>query len=126
MHGMRHEDLTERIIGAAIQVHRLVGPGLLESAYELCLDYELRKRGIPFVRQLQIPLVYESLTIDGAYRVDFIVEGKVVVEVKSIAAFARIHTAQLITYLRMTGCEVGLLINFNVPLLPDGIKRVVL
>ena len=116
--------ITHKIIGAAIKVHRRLGPGLLESVYETCLELELRNFGLQFVRQAPIAVNYDGVIIDCGYRADFIVEKQVMVELKSIAAFAPIHLAQLITYLKLSRCKCGLLINFNVGRLPDGIKRV--
>ncbi len=116
--------ITERIIGAAIAVHRELGPGLLESAYEACLSYEMKKRGLSFEQQKPLPVVYDEVRIDCAYRLDFIVEGEVVVELKSVERLTHVHEAQLLSYLRLLGKEVGLLINFNVKWLPDeGIRR---
>jgi len=117
--------VTRPIIGAAIEVHRALGPGLLESVYQPCLQFELTAKKLRFVVQRSIPIVYKGAPIGGSYRIDLVVEDLVVVEVKSVAALAPIHEAQLLTYLRLTGCPVGLLINFNVPLLVDGVQRVV-
>jgi GxxExxY protein len=122
---MECEDITRPVIGAAMKVHRIVGPGALESAYQLCLGYELSKCGLAFEAQVRHALVYDTMIIDAAYRLDFVVEKKVILEIKSVHRLERVHTAQMITYLTMTGCPVGLLINFNVAYLPDGIKRVV-
>ena len=121
----RLNTLTEKIIGAAIAVHHEIGPGLLETAYEACLAYELMDRGIFFVRQKPLPLVYRGVEMDCAYRVDLLVEDAVVVEVKALERIGRLHEAQLRSYLRLSGCKVGLLLNFNVKWLQDGIKRVV-
>lgn len=121
-----HEDLTERIIGAAIEVHRALGPGLLESAYEECLCYELDDQGLTCQRQVALPVVYKDAKLDCGYRIDVVVEDKVVVELKSVDALERIHEAQLLTYLRLSAKRVGLLINFNVPALKDGVIRRVL
>ncbi len=118
-----HEQLTERIIGAAIEVHRALGPGLLESAYEACLCHELSKQGIAFQRQAEMPVVYDGERIDCGYRLDLVVEGSVIEELKSVEELSPIHEAQLLTYLRLSGLKVGLLINFNVNLLKDGVKR---
>ena len=115
---------TARIIGAAITIHRSLGPGLLESAYQACLEYELTRTRVNFKRQVAVPLNYEGVYIDCGYRLDLIVENQVVVEVKSIEAFAKIHYAQVITYLRLTQCPVGLLLNFNVPSMREGIRRI--
>jgi GxxExxY protein len=118
--------LTDRIIGAAVEVHRVLGPGLLESAYESCLALELIKRGFTIERQKALPLVYKGVRVGTGYRVDLIVEGEVVVEVKSIEKFEPVHVAQILSYLHLTGCKVGLLLNFNVKWLIDkGIRRVV-
>lgn len=118
--------LTREIIGGAIVVHRALGPGLLESTYETCLAIELGKRGVAFDRQVAMGLSYEGVTVDAAFRVDLLVEGRVVVELKSVAEIAALHVAQLLTYLRASGCNVGLLINFNVPMLKNGVRRIVL
>jgi GxxExxY protein len=118
--------ITSRIIGAAIEVHRRLGPGLLESAYEECLARELLLRKIRFERQRPLPLEYKGIRLQCGYRVDLLVEWLVVIEVKSIDAIAPIHEAQLLTYLRLGGWEVGLLINFNVVLLKNGICRRIL
>jgi GxxExxY protein len=115
--------ITEAIIGGAIQVHRVLGPGLLESAYEACLAFELKKRGLRIEQQKPLPLVYDQVKLDCGYRIDLVVEGAVVVEVKSVDAVAPIHEAQVISYLKPSGCKVGLLINFNVLQLKDGIRR---
>jgi GxxExxY protein len=121
----RLNGITQAIIGAAIQVHRVLGPGLLESAYEACLAFELKKRGLSVEQQKPLPLIYEQVKLDCGYRIDLLVEGVVVVEVKSIDAPAPIHEAQVMSYLKLSGCNVALLINFNVPLLKDGIRRFV-
>jgi len=115
--------ITEIIIGAAIQVHRTLGPGLLESAYESYLAYELRKRGLAVEQQKAVPLVYEEVKLDCGYRMDLLVEHSIVVEVKSVEALAPIHDAQTLSYLRLSGSRLALLINFNVLVLRDGIRR---
>ena len=120
------ERVTEEIIGAAIRVHDQLGPGLLESAYEACLSHELVKRGLAIQRQVAVPLVYDGLCLDSGFRIDLLVEGEVVVELKSIDKILSIHQAQLLTYLRLARKKVGLLINFNVCRLTDGIMRRVL
>ena len=119
-------DLSSAIIGAAIEVHRTLGPGLLESAYEQCLAQELSLREIPFERQKPLPVYYQGTQLDCGYRLDFLVAGIVVVEVKAIDALLPIHQAQLLSYLKLGGWKLGLLINFHVPLLREGIKRLVL
>ncbi len=122
----RRDPLTERIIAFAIEVHRALGPGLLESAYEECLDHELSVAGIPYERQVPLPVVYKQVRLDIAYRMDFVVEKRLVLELKTVDKLAAIHDAQLLTYLRLSGYPVGLLMNFNVPVLKDGLKRIVL
>lgn len=123
---MQENELSKLIIGAAIEVHRHLGPGLLESTYEHCLAHELVLRGIPFERQKALPLVYKGIELETGFRVDFLVGGLVIVELKAVEALNEVHEAQVLTYLRLSGCKLGLLINFNVPLLKDGIKRLVL
>ncbi|MBZ5704049.1 MAG: GxxExxY protein [Acidobacteriia bacterium] len=120
------EQLTEAIIGAAIEVHRELGPGLLESAYEECFCHELHLRGLTFQRQIELPVSYKGLKFDCGYRLDVIVDDAVIVELKSIEHILPIHHAQLLTYLRLAGKKVGLLINFNVSVLKNGIVRRVL
>ena len=119
-------EITGAIIGAAIEVHRQLGPGLLESAYLECLSRELVQRGIPFERQKPLPLEYKGVRLECGYRLDLLVAGCVVVEIKSLEALAPVHDAQLLTYLRLGGWRVGLLINFNVAVLKNGIHRKVL
>jgi len=115
--------LTEQIIGASIEVHKVLGPGLLESAYEECLCHELKIRSINFERQYPLPVVYKAVQLDCGYRIDLLVAKKVVVEIKAISKIEPIHEAQLITYLKLGGWKLGLLINFNAPVLKDGIRR---
>ncbi|MEI8189164.1 MAG: GxxExxY protein [candidate division NC10 bacterium] len=122
---MRANELTETIIGAAIEVHKALGPGLLESAYEECLAHELRLREIAFERQRALPAVYKGIHLDCGYRLDFLVEQSVVVELKAVEILLPIHEAQMLTYLKLGRWSVGLLINFNVPVLRRGIKRMV-
>lgn len=117
--------LTETIIGAAIEVHKELGPGLLESAYEACLVYELMERGLKVEKQKELPVVYHGVRIDCGYRLDILVEDIVIVELKAIETLARIHDAQVISYLKLSGKHVGLLINFNVLQLVKGLKRIV-
>ena len=118
--------LTELIIGAAQEVHRELGPGLLEQSYEACLTLELLHRGLSIERQKRLPLVYKNQRLDCGFRIDLLVEESVVVEVKAIERFERVHVAQVMSYLKFTDCRVGLLLNFNVALLArDGLKRVV-
>ena len=122
---MEINKITEAIIGASIEVHRIMGPGLLESVYEKCLCQELRLRKIPFKRQLLVPVTYEDLHLDSGFRLDLLVNNEVVVELKSVDCLLPIHKAQLLTYLKLGGWKIGLLINFNVSLLKNGIQRVV-
>jgi GxxExxY protein len=117
------EQISEKIIGAAIAVHSALGPGLLESTYEACLAHELRKRGLAFERQLQLPVHYDNQLIDCGYRIDLLVEGEVIVELKAVDKVHPIHEAQLITYLRLAEKPVGLILNFNVQRMKDGIVR---
>lgn len=117
--------ITGEIIAAAIDVHRVLGPGLLESAYLPCLQYELSARGLRFVTQRQLPIIYKRIVLDASYRLDLVVEDMVVVEVKSVAALAPVHEAQLLTYLRLSGHPAGLLINFNVSRLVSGVRRLI-
>ncbi len=117
-------EITERIIGACIEIHKQLGPGLLESAYEECLCHELALAGFKFERQKPLPVSYKSVRLDCGYRLDLVVEGKVIVELKTVDQLAPIHDAQFLTYLKLSGLTVGLLINFNVPVLKDGLKRI--
>lgn len=123
---MELNKITEQIIGAAIEVHRALGPGLLESAYEECLCRELGLRRIQFERQRPLPVEYKGVKLDCGYRVDILVTNAVVVEIKAVETIEPIHVAQLLTYLKLGGWKVGLLINFNVAVLKDGIRRRVL
>jgi len=123
--GMGPNDSSGAVVDAAIKVHTALGPGLLEGAYEGCLVHELRRRGHLVIQQLALPVLYDEICIDLGYRIDLLVDGQVVVEVKSVRKLAPIHNAQLLSYLKLGGYKVGLLINFNVPHLRDGIRRVV-
>lgn len=122
---MENNDISEQIIGAAIEVHKAIGPGLLESAYEACLKHELKLRGLAVEVQRPLPIEYKGLKLDCGYRIDLLVEGQVVVELKAVQSLDPIHDAQLLTYLKIGGWNLGLLINFNVPLLKQGIRRMV-
>ena len=115
--------LTGKIIGAAIEIHRALGPGLLESAYEACLIYELRLRKLKVEPQKSMPVFYKDVMLDCGYRVDIVVEDRVIVEIKSVSSLAPIHEAQLLSYLKLSNCKIGLLINFNVRVLKEGICR---
>jgi GxxExxY protein len=117
-------DVTGKVIGAAVEVHKALGPGLLESAYLACMDVELQERGLLVQVQQDLPLTYKQLVLDKAFRVDLIVDRCVVVEVKCVTLLTQVHVAQLLTYLKLTGCSAGLLINFHVPVIKQGIRRV--
>ena len=121
----RANELSKLIIGAAIEVHRHLGPGLLESAYQACMCHELSNLGIPFQPQLPLPVTYKRLSLDAGYKLDIVVDELVIVELKAVEELHPIHQAQLMTYLRLSGIWLGLLINFNVPVLRNGIKRLV-
>ncbi len=123
MNVMIENEITEKIIGCAIEVHKQLGPGLLESAYEECLYYELLSNGLDVKKQLALPLVYKDIKLDAGYRIDLLVENKVIVEIKSVEAIAEIHKAQLMTYMKLSKIRIGLLLNFNVLRLKDGIVR---
>ena len=118
-------ELSNTIIGAAIEVHKELGPGLLESTYEACLAYELNNKGVEVIRQKKQPINYKGLKVDEAYRIDLFVEGKIILELKAIDQLSNVHMAQLLTYLKLSGCTLGYLMNFNVSLMKDGIRRVV-
>ena len=120
---MEINEVTGTVIGAAIEVHRALGPGLLESAYEECLCRELTLRNIPFQRQHPLPVKYKGLALDCGYRLDLVVAGAIVIEIKAVEKLLPIHDAQLLTYLKLSGLGVGLLINFSVPVLKQGIRR---
>jgi len=117
--------ITREIIGAGIEVHRALGPGLLESAYIPCLQHELAARQLRFVTERAVPIVYKGIALDTKYRIDLIVEDAVIVEVKAVEQLLQVHQAQVLTYMRLTGCPAGLLINFNVAKLIDGVKRLI-
>lgn len=121
----RSNELSSLIIGSAIEVHRHLGPGLMESVYEQCLCHELTLRGIPFERQKSLPVTYKGLHLDCGYRLDILVNNLVIVELKTVERIDPVHEAQLLTYLKVTGLWLGLLINFNVPVLKEGIRRIV-
>jgi GxxExxY protein len=122
---MTDNELTHEIIGAAIEVHKNLGPGLLESTYEECLCHELSQRGIPFERQKPVSVVYKGVKLDCGYRLDLLVSDRVILELKSVEALAPIHNSIMITYLKLSGNRIGLLMNFNVQILKKGVKRVV-
>lgn len=121
----RLDAITEKIIGAAIAVHRAIGPGLLESAYEECLCFELSQGALSFKRQVELPVIYKGINLDCGYRMDIVVEDKVVVEIKAVDKLIPVHEAQLLSYLRLGNRPIGLLMNFHAPVLKDGLKRIV-
>jgi GxxExxY protein len=123
---LMEKDLTDKIIGAAIEVHKVLGPGLLESAYQMCMEHESTLRSIPFERLVELPLNYKGIDLDAGYVIDLVYDKRVIVELKAVERIIPVHEAQLLTYMRLTGIRVGLLINFNVPVLKDGIYRRVL
>ena len=122
---LRANEISEKVIGAAIEVHRAMGPGLLEGIYEECLCYELRMRGLSFVRQVELPVVYKGTSLDYRLRLDVIVDDSVVLELKAVEKIIPLHEAQLLTYLKLSGHWLGLILNFNVPVMKDGIRRLV-
>ena len=119
----QRDPLTEKVIGSAIEVHRVLGPGLLESAYEECLAFELKLAGLAVARQVELPVRYKSFDLDCGYRIDLLINESLIVELKTVENFLPIHEAQLLTYLRLSGITTGLLINFNVPVLKNGLRR---
>jgi len=123
---MLYEDLSKKIIGAAIEVHKRLGPGMLESAYEECLCYELKLKNLNYERQVPVPIIYKEIKLECGYRMDILVENKIVLELKSIECFNPVHEAQILTYMRFAEKSLGLLINFNVTKLIDGLKRYIL
>ncbi len=123
---MFENEITSQVINAAIKVHRSLGPGLLESAYEKCLYYELSKSNLKVEMQKPMPLVYDNVRLDAGYRIDLLIEDMVIIELKAVESVHNIHHAQVLTYMKLSGCRVGLIINFNVPLLKNGIKRFIL
>ena len=122
---MNIEEVGNSIIGAAIRVHRALGPGLLESAYQKCLEYELRKAGHHVACEVDLPIHYESVRIDAGYRIDMLVDGLIIIENKAVDQILPIHEAQLLTYLKLKGCRLGYLLNWHVPVMKDGIRRMV-
>ena len=122
---MTENELSRIVFDCALKVHQSLGPGLLESAYEECLFYELRKIGLNVEKQKPLPLIYEEVKLDVGYRIDIIIEDKFIVEIKAVETLNEVHLAQLLTYLKLTDCKLGLLINFNVKLLKNGVQRVI-
>ncbi len=123
---MNEDQLSKIIIGCAIEVHKTLGPGLLESAYQECLCYELRKKGLSIEKEKPLPVVYKDIKLEQGYRIDILVENKVVIELKTVECFTDVHIAQILTYLKLGNHKLGLLINFHVPLLKNGIKRFIM
>lgn len=123
---MNIEEIFKKILDCSFQVHTALGPGLLESAYEECLYYELNKIGLKVEKQKALPLVYKEIKLETGYRIDLIVESSIIIEIKTVDSLSDIHLAQILTYLKLSNCKLGLLVNFNVRHLKDGIKRVVL
>jgi GxxExxY protein len=121
-----YKDLTAKIVDCAITVHKLLGPGLLESAYEECLYYELISSDIQTLKQYPMPLIYKEKKLETGYRIDLLVEDKVIIEVKAVDVLNPVHTAQVMTYLKLSGCRIGFLINFNVQFLKEGIRRIII
>lgn len=119
------EEISKIVFESALKVHKALGPGLLESAYEECLFYELKKTSLKVEKQKPLPLIYEEVNLEIGYRIDIIVEDKFIIEVKSVEALNDVHLAQLLTYLKLSKCKLGLLINFNVKLLKDGVRRII-
>lgn len=118
------EEIATEVVDSCSKIHKALGPGLLENAYEACLEYELLKRGLAVERQIPQPVIYEEIAIDAGYRIDLLVSGLVIIELKAVEQLAPIHTAQLLTYLKLSGKSLGFLINFNTPLIKQGIKRI--
>jgi GxxExxY protein len=122
---MTEDEISKIVFNCALKVHKTLGPGLLESAYEECLFYELKKNDLKIEKQKTLPLVYEEVRLEVGYRIDIIIENKFIVEIKSVESLNDVHLAQLLTYLKLANCKLGLLINFNVKLLKDGVRRVI-
>jgi len=122
---MTEDEISRIVFDSALKVHKTLGPGLLESSYEECLFYELKKTGLKVEKQKPLPLIYEEVKLEVGYRIDIVIEDKFIVEIKSVEALNEVHLAQLLTYLKLSDCKLGLLINFNVKLLKDGVIRVI-
>lgn len=123
---MEINELTEKVIGCAIEVHRNLGPGLLESAYSQCLQYELESQRIYVEKEIRLPIIYKEIQIDHGYRIDLLVENRLVIELKTVEKFTDVHVAQILTYMKLGDYSTGLLINFNTKLLKDGLKRFII
>jgi len=122
---MTENEISKVVFDAALKIHKALGPGLLENAYEECLYYELKKSGLLIEKQKELPLIYETVQLDVGYRVDLMIENKFIVEVKAVEELNDIHMAQILTYLKLSGCKLGMLINFNVDLIKNGVRRVI-
>lgn len=122
---MTENELAKIVIDYGIKIHKKIGPGLLESAYEACLYYELRNHGLKVERQKSLPLIYEDVQLDCSYRIDLLIEGKLLIELKSVNDLHDVHMAQVLTYLKLSKCKLGLLVNFNAPLFLNGVRRVI-
>ena len=122
---MTENEISALVIGAAIDVHKQLGPGLLESSYEICLAYELKQKGLEVNTQVPLPIIYKKVNLETGYRIDLLIEKKVIIEVKAVEEFSNIHLAQILTYLKLSELKLGLLLNFNVAKMTEGIKRVV-
>lgn len=122
---MTENEISSLVIGAAIDVHKQLGPGLLESSYEICLAYELKQKGLEVNTQVPLPIIYKKVNLETGYRIDLLIEKKVIIEVKAVEEFSNIHLAQILTYLKLSELKLGLLLNFNVAKMTEGIKRVV-
>lgn len=122
---MTENEIARTVFGAGLKVHRTLGPGLLESVYEICLCFELEKAGLLVEKQKPLPLIYEGVQMDAGFRIDLFVENKFVIEIKSVASLTDIHMAQILTYLKLSNCKLGMLINFNTYLFKDGVRRVI-
>lgn len=122
---MTENEIATIVFNLGLKVHKILGPGLLESAYEDCLFYEIEKAGLKVEKQKALPLVYEDVKLDAGYRIDLLVENKFIIEIKAVEALSDLHLAQILTYLRLSGCKLGLIINFNTVLFKDGVKRII-
>ena len=120
------DELAQKVVDAAFNVHQKLGPGLLESVYEKCLCYELAKRNISFTSQVSLPVIYDNVKIEAGFRLDIVVENSIIIEIKAVEDLSSLHRAQLMTYLKLTGIRLGFLINFNIPYFKNGIKRIIL
>jgi GxxExxY protein len=124
--GAHLENLGRIIVDSGLKVHRALGPGLVASAYEACLAHELHTRGVSFLRQVALPIIYEGVKLDAGYRLDILVENSIIIEIRAVDTLSRVHDAQIITYLKLSGCRLGFLMNFNVALFKHGLKRMIL